>query len=153
MEIVDWTLLKNLNLVFQGYLDYQGKKFVDRFDANSYLKLTEALDRFNLVGEKGLEDAVSEVDTRTLVIAFSSDWLYTPKQNKDIVDALLKARKNASYLEINHSHGHDSFLIDSGPFLRSLASFLQTDDFVNGQSNEVDRFRKIKKIDTMLKKK
>ena len=135
---------KEFEFSVQGYLDYQGKKFVDRFDANSYLKLTEALDRFNLVGEKGLEEAVSEVDTRTLVIAFSSDWLYTPKQNKDIVDALLKAQKNASYLEINHSHGHDSFLIDSGPFLRSLASFLQTDDSVNEQSNEVDGFRKIK---------
>ena len=61
----------------QGYLDHQGKKFVDRFDANSYLKLTEALDRFNLVGEHGLANAVAKVDTRTLVIAFSSGWLYT----------------------------------------------------------------------------
>jgi len=135
---------KEFEFSVQGYLDYQGKKFVDRFDANSYLKLTEALDRFNLVGENGLEDAVSQVDTRTLVIAFSSDWLYTPKQNKDIVDALLKAGKNASYLEISHSHGHDSFLIDSGPFLGSLASFLQTDDSVKDQSNEVDGFRKIR---------
>ena len=54
----------------QGYLSYQGKKFVDRFDANSYLKLTEALDRFDLVGKSGLAEAVKHVDARTLVIAF-----------------------------------------------------------------------------------
>ncbi|MEK9772259.1 MAG: homoserine O-acetyltransferase [Opitutae bacterium] len=128
----------------QGYLDHQGKKFVDRFDANSYLKLTEALDRFNLVGEHGLSHAVRDVDTRTMVIAFSSDWLYTPKQNKDIVDALLKAGKNASYLEINHSHGHDSFLIDSGPFLLALGSFLQGEGMVTEQAFEEDGFRKLK---------
>ena len=101
----------------QGYLSYQGKKFVDRFDANSYLKLTEALDRFDLVGKSGLAEAVKHVDARTLVIAFSSDWLYTPKQNKLIADALLSAGNNASYLEIEDSHGHDSFLINSKPFL------------------------------------
>ena len=128
----------------QGYLDHQGKKFIDRFDANSYLKLTEALDRFDLFGESGLQEAVSKVETRTLVIAFSSDWLYTPKQNKQIVDALLQAGKDASYLEIDHSHGHDSFLIDSGPFLQALDVFLQTDENKKVESMEVDGFRKLR---------
>lgn len=127
----------------QGYLDYQGKKFVERFDANSYLKLTEALDRFDLVGEKGLSDAVSCVDTRTLVIAFTSDWLYTPSQNKQIVDALLQSGKDASYLEINDSHGHDSFLINSESFLKALDVFLKP----NGSESSVieeEGFRKLK---------
>ena len=128
----------------QGYLDYQGKKFIERFDANSYLKLTEALDRFDLVGDQGLAKAVSGVKTRTLVIAFSSDWLYTPRQNKQIVDALLQAGKDASYLEIDHSHGHDSFLIDSGPFLRALDVFLQTEDSSKTENLEADGFRKLK---------
>jgi homoserine O-acetyltransferase len=128
----------------QGYLDHQGKKFVDRFDANSYLKLTEALDRFNLVGEHGLANAVAKVDTRTLVIAFSSDWLYTPKQNKLIVDALLSAGKNASYLEIEDSHGHDSFLINSKPFLKALDVFLKPEQNENQQILEEDGFRKVK---------
>jgi len=137
---------KKFEFSVQGYLDHQGKKFVDRFDANSYLKLTEALDRFNLVGEDGLASAFEKVDTRTLVIAFSSDWLYTPKQNKDIVDALLLAGKNASYLEIDHSHGHDSFLIDSGPFLKALGSFLKEEDHANDSDQvlEDDGFRKLK---------
>ncbi len=130
----------------QRYLDHQGKKFINRFDANSYLKLTEALDRFDLVGESGLAQTVAGVNTRTLVIAFSSDWLYTPRQNKQIVDALLMKRKDVSYLEIDHSHGHDSFLIDSEPFLRALGRFLQTDD-ANAreiESFESDGFRKLK---------
>jgi homoserine O-acetyltransferase len=128
----------------QGYLDYQGRKFIDRFDANSYLKLTEALDRFDLVGEHGLSHAVADVDTRTLVIAFSSDWLYTPAQNKQIVDGLLKAGKDASYIEIDHSHGHDSFLIDSGPFLQTLDVFLQPERNENSEILKPDGFRKLK---------
>ena len=128
----------------QGYLAYQGKKFVDRFDANSYLKLTEALDRFDLVGRGGLAEAVKNVDTRTLVVAFSSDWLYTPRQNKLIVDALLSSGKNASYLEIEDSHGHDSFLINSKPFLTALDAFLQPELNENQQIFEEDGFRKVK---------
>ena len=128
----------------QGYLDYQGKKFIDRFDANSYLKLTEALDRFDLVGEQGLVETVSSVETRTLVIAFTSDWLYTPAQNKQIFDALLLAGKDASYLEIKDSHGHDSFLIDSEPFLKALDVFLKSDYEENRDIEEEDGFRKLK---------
>ena len=128
----------------QGYLSYQGKKFVDRFDANSYLKLTEALDRFDLVGKSGLAEAVKHVDARTLIIAFSSDWLYTPKQNKLIADALLSAGKNASYLEIEDSHGHDSFLINSKPFLKALDVFLKPDQNESQQILEEDGFRKVK---------
>lgn len=128
----------------QGYLDYQGRKFIDRFDANSYLKLTEALDRFDLVGEHGLSHSVADVETRTLVIAFSSDWLYTPAQNKQIVDGLLRAGKDASYIEIDHSHGHDSFLIDSGPFLQTLDVFLQPERNENSEILKPDGFRKLK---------
>ncbi len=128
----------------QGYLDHQGSKFIRRFDANSYLKLTEALDRFDLTAKPGLDKALAKVDTRTMVIAFTSDWLYTPKQNKLIVDALCRAGKNASYLEIDDSHGHDSFLIDSDPFLRALRGFLQTDESKDCEVCEADGFRKLK---------
>lgn len=142
----DQRLSKNDEFEFsvQGYLDHQGKKFIKRFDANSYLKLTEALDRFDLPGDDGLVQAVSSVDTRTLVIAFSSDWLYTPSQNKLIVDALLKAGKDASYLEIDDSHGHDSFLIDSKPFLKALDVFIKSDEDNKLDVFEEDGFRKLK---------
>ena len=102
----------------QRYLDYQGKKFINRFDANSYLKLTEALDRFDLAGENELEKNLSKVEAQTLVIAFSSDWLYTPEQNKKIAAALQATGKPASYIQIEDKHGHDSFLIDSPAFFK-----------------------------------
>ena len=135
---------KNFEFSVQGYLDHQGKKFVDRFDANSYLRLTEALDRFDLVGHQGLETSLAEVKTRTLVIAFSSDWLYSPRQNKQIVDALIKCGKDASYLEINDSHGHDSFLINSHTFLNALRGFLQPHSPKANELSESDGFRKLR---------
>ena len=108
----------------ESYLDHQGKKFVDRFDANTYIKLTKALDRFDLVGDQGLDYSLSQVKSKVLVIAFTSDWLYTPDQNKEIVNAMLRIGKDASYLELDHKHGHDSFLINSQDFLRTVSAFL-----------------------------
>lgn len=108
----------------ESYLDHQGRKFVDRFDANTYLKLTKALDRFDLGETESLEESFRKVSSKVLVIAFTSDWLYTPEQNKTIVRALLKEGKDASYLELDHKHGHDSFLINSKEFLRTISAFL-----------------------------
>jgi homoserine O-acetyltransferase len=108
----------------ESYLDHQGRKFVDRFDANTYLKLTKALDRFDLVGKEGLESTFRDVKSKVLVIAFTSDWLYTPQQNKEIVTALHRLGKVASYLELDHMHGHDSFLINSHEFLRTVRAFM-----------------------------
>ena len=73
------------------------------------MKLTEALDRFDLVGENSLEKNLSNVKAQTLVIAFSSDWLYTPEQNKKIAAALQSSGKSASHIQIEDMHGHDSF--------------------------------------------
>jgi homoserine O-acetyltransferase len=134
---------KNFEFSVESYLDYQGSKFVDRFDANTYLKLTRALDRFDLVGEKGLEESLQVVSAKVLVVAFTSDWLYTPAQNKLIVEALHRSGKEASYLELDHKHGHDSFLINSKAFLRSVRVFLNgMDESEKGEQN-IDRFRKV----------
>ena len=128
----------------QRYLDYQGKKFINRFDANTYLKLTEALDRFDLVGENALEKNLSKVQAQTLVIAFSSDWLYTPEQNKKIATALHATGKPASYIQIEDMHGHDSFLIDSPSFLRAVRLFLEGTDEEEERCSKVDGFRKVR---------
>ena len=127
----------------QRYLDYQGEKFINRFDANSYLKLTEALDRFDLVGEQGLQESLKDVQAKTLVIAFSSDWLYTPEQNKKIATALHALGKAASYIQIDDKHGHDSFLIDSAPFFRAVRLFLQGCDKEEEIRATGDGFRKL----------
>lgn len=134
---------KNFEFSVESYLDYQGNKFVDRFDANTYLKLTKALDRFDLVGEKGLDDSLKEVSARVLVVAFTSDWLYTPAQNKLIVEALHRLGKEGSYLEIDHKHGHDSFLIKSKAFLRSVRVFLNGIDDEEKEEQNADRFRQV----------
>ena len=128
----------------QRYLDYQGEKFIKRFDANSYLKLTEALDRFDLVGDKGLKESLRDVNAETLVIAFSSDWLYTPDQNKKIALALNALGKPASYLQIEDMHGHDSFLINSSVFLKSIELFLHGSDKDSESHHADDDFRKLK---------
>lgn len=109
----------------ESYLDHQGRKFIKRFDANTYLKLTRGLDRFDLVGEHGLDKSLAEIESRVLVVAFSSDWLYTPEQNKLIVNSLHRLGKDASYLEIDQKLGHDSFLLDSPAFLRAVKVFVQ----------------------------
>jgi methionine biosynthesis protein MetW len=95
------------------------------------------------VGEKGLDDSLKEVSARVLVVAFTSDWLYTPAQNKLIVEALHRLGKEGSYLEIDHKHGHDSFLIKSKAFLRSVRVFLNGIDDEEKEEQNADRFRQV----------
>ena len=112
----------------ESYLRHQGKSFVNRFDANTYLYLTKALDRFDLYGENNdLSEALAKVKAKTLSIGFTSDWLYTPAQNREIVDTLLRLGKEASYAEIDYDLGHDSFLLKADAFhnlIRLYAIFL-----------------------------
>ncbi|MFN2311573.1 MAG: homoserine O-acetyltransferase [Spirochaetia bacterium] len=109
----------------ESYLEYQGDKFVDRFDANSYIYLSKAMDYYDL-GERygGLERAAARIAGKVLVISFTSDWLYPPYQAKEIVFALMKAEKDVSYTELNSPYGHDSFLLETKRQGRLISSFL-----------------------------
>lgn len=110
----------------ESYLRYQGQSFTSRFDANTYLYFTKALSRFDLYGESGrLEDAFSSVKARALVVGFTSDWLFTPQQNRAIVHALLRSGKNASYAELDMTFGHDSFLVHAPELYELVSRFLQ----------------------------
>jgi homoserine O-acetyltransferase len=95
----------------EGYLHYRGSNFVKRFDANSYLYLTKALDYFDLSGGK-LIPAGKQIDTRFLVISFKSDWLYPSSQSQDIVRLLKRRGMDATYCELNSTYGHDAFLVE-----------------------------------------
>lgn len=109
----------------ESYLRYQGQSFINRFDANTYIYFTKALDRFDLFGPQGrLEDSLSAVQARTLAIGFTSDWLFPPAQNRAIVQALLRCRKNATYAEINMDLGHDSFLVEAPELYALVRNFL-----------------------------
>jgi len=95
----------------EGYLRYKGDKFVKRFDANSYLYITKAIDYFDLSGQKLISSGTGS-DVRFLVIAFESDWLYPPQQSQEIVRNLKMRHVDATYIEIKSSYGHDAFLLE-----------------------------------------
>jgi homoserine O-acetyltransferase len=112
----------------ESYLHYQGKKFVERFDANSYLYITKASDYFDLAeqrGEGSLVKAFSRTEARFLVISFSSDWLYPTSQSKEMVTAMKKAGLDVSFCEIQVDFGHDSFLLAHEQLTRLVSGFLK----------------------------
>ena len=110
----------------ESYLRHQGSSFVDRFDANSYLYITRAMDYFDLAGEYDgvLANAFRGSETRFCVISFTSDWLYPTSENRAIVKALNAASANVSFVEIDSDDGHDAFLLDAPELFRTLAGFL-----------------------------
>ena len=111
----------------ESYLEYQGQKFVDRFDANTYIYLTKAMDRFDLgAGRGGLESALERVKSSVLILAYSSDWLFPTVQSKELVYALARARKDVSFTEIASSYGHDAFFLESSVQTELVAAFLAT---------------------------
>ena len=112
----------------ESYLRHQGYSFVDRFDANSYLYITRAMDYFDLSKQykNGLIDAFKDQNTKFLVISFSSDWLYPTKHSKDIVIALNASGANVAFAEIKTDKGHDSFLVNEPKFLNTIKGFIDS---------------------------
>lgn len=96
----------------EGYLHYHGDNFVRRFDANSYLYITKALDYFDLSNGKTLFEVFKGISAKFLIIAFKSDWLYPAYQSKDILKICKLAGIEATYCEINSTYGHDAFLLE-----------------------------------------
>ncbi|WP_137178887.1 homoserine O-acetyltransferase [Roseomonas sp. AR75] len=111
----------------ESYLRYQGSTFVRRFDANSYLTITRAMDFFDLGAEHGGDVAAPfrGTQTRFLVASFSSDWLFPTAESRAIVRALNAAAANVSFVEIATDKGHDAFLLDEPVFHRALGGFLR----------------------------
>lgn len=110
----------------ESYLDYQGSQFVDRFDANTYVYFSKAMDYFDLDRQyDGLENAMQTTRCRFLVISFSSDWLFPPRQSHEIVNALLAAEKDVTYCNIDCPYGHDSFLLETDVQGGLISGFLR----------------------------
>ncbi|MBU1084622.1 MAG: homoserine O-acetyltransferase [Candidatus Omnitrophota bacterium] len=108
----------------EGYLRYRGDSFVKRFDANSYLYLTKAMDYFDVQKKNSLQQAFKDIKTKFLLIAFSSDWLYPPFQSKEIVTALKMNGINVTYCEISSDYGHDAFLLEFAEETKLVEHFL-----------------------------
>ena len=110
----------------ESYLRHQGSTFVKRFDANSYLTITRAMDYFDLAADYNgdLAAAFRHSQTRFCLVSFSSDWLFPTAESRAIAQALNRAGANVSFVEIKTDKGHDAFLLDEPDFHRTLAGFL-----------------------------
>ena len=111
----------------ESYLRYQGKRFVERFDANAFLYITKAADYFDLAEQHGggsLVEAFSKTNARFLVISFTSDWLYPTYQSREMVKAIKKTGQNVSFCEIEAEWGHDAFLIPNPRLSSIIGGFL-----------------------------
>lgn len=110
----------------ESYLRHQGMSFVDRFDANSYLYLTRAMDYFDLAAEfdDNLVAAFAETNIRFCIISFTSDWTFPPEDSKQIAQALNRVAANVSYVEVNSPKGHDAFLLDEPEMFSAVSGFL-----------------------------
>jgi homoserine O-acetyltransferase len=109
----------------ESYLRYRGNQFVGRFDANSYLYITKALDYFDVSNGRGsLAAALEGTTARYLLISFTSDWLYPSYQSQEIVTALRSRNRDVSYVELPSNYGHDAFLVEVGEQTEVVRGFL-----------------------------
>ncbi len=111
----------------ESYLRYQGDKFAEYFDANTYLLMTKALDYFDPARACGdnLDKAFADARADYLVVSFTTDWRFSPERSREIVSALLHNRRNVSYAEISSAHGHDSFLMQHEHYHNVMRAYLE----------------------------
>lgn len=112
----------------ESYLRYQGMTFVDRFDANSYLYMTRAMDYFDIAADYGgsLADAFRNTRTRFCLVSFTSDWLFPTEENRAVVHALNAAAASVSFVEIDTDRGHDAFLLEEPDFFAAIEGFISS---------------------------
>jgi homoserine O-acetyltransferase len=126
-DVRDYTFTFSADFQVESYLRHQALSFTDRFDANTYLYITKAIDYFDLArGYKSLAEALSHTKARFLVMAFSSDWLHPPYQLKEIVSALRASHRHVTYYEVDTHYGHDAFLLEREKMEGVIAAFLNS---------------------------
>ncbi|HBJ96472.1 MAG TPA: homoserine O-acetyltransferase [Lentisphaeria bacterium] len=110
----------------ESYLEHQGMRFVDRFDANAYLYITRAIDYFDVADKSNgdLAKGLAPIQCKTLVVSFSSDWLFPPEQSREMVRGMLKNGLDVTYCNIKSSYGHDAFLLEDDTLGRLISNFL-----------------------------
>ena len=111
----------------ESYLRYQGDKFSDYFDANTYLLITRALDYFDPAAAHGgdLARTLAEVKARFLLVSFTTDWRFSPARSRELVKALVDGRRHVSYAEIDAAHGHDAFLLDDPRYFAVMRTYFE----------------------------
>jgi homoserine O-acetyltransferase len=116
---------QDVEFQIESYLRYQGDKFSEYFDANTYLLITRALDYFDPAREHGgdLSAALARATCKFLLVSFSTDWRFSPSRSREVVKALLDNQRDVSYAEIDAPHGHDAFLLDDARYMNVVRSY------------------------------
>lgn len=123
---LSYDMMQQIEFQVESYLHYQGKRFIERFDANSYLYLTRAMDYFDLSEGRGsVAKALSQTNARFLVTSYTSDWLFPTSQSKSLVRAMIEARRHVTFIELESAYGHDAFLIEFEWLERLVRPFLE----------------------------
>lgn len=119
---------QDVEFQIESYLRYQGDKFAEYFDANTYLLITRALDYFDPARAFGgdLSRALERATCKFLLVSFTTDWRFSPKRSREIVKALLDNKRDVSYAEIDAPHGHDAFLLDDARYMRVVSSYFDS---------------------------
>lgn len=115
----------NVEFEVESYLHYQGDKFAEVFDANSYLLMTKALDYFDPARDYdgNLVAAVSAIQAKILIASFSSDWRFSPRRSQELLDALVAANKPVQYIALKSAHGHDAFLMEDADYQAAICIY------------------------------
>ncbi|WP_026435617.1 homoserine O-acetyltransferase [Acidovorax sp. JHL-9] len=119
---------QDIEFQIESYLRYQGDKFSEYFDANTYLLITRALDYFDPARGHGgdLTQALARATAKFLLVSFTTDWRFSPRRSREIVKALLDNRRSVSYAEIDAPHGHDAFLLDDARYMNVMSSYFDS---------------------------
>ena len=119
---------QDVEFQIESYLRYQGDKFAEYFDANTYLLITRALDYFDPARDHGgdLSRALARATCKFLLVSFTTDWRFAPQRSREIVKALLDNRRDVSYAEIDAPHGHDAFLLDDPRYMSVISSYFDS---------------------------
>ena len=119
---------QDVEFQIESYLRYQGDKFAEYFDANTYLLITRALDYFDPAKAYGgdLSQALARTRAKFLLVSFTTDWRFSPKRSREVVKALLDNKRDVSYAEIDAPHGHDAFLLDDPRYMSVMRSYFDS---------------------------
>ena len=122
----DYQFNYDIDFEVESYLRYQGDKFAEIFDANTYLLMTKALDYFDPAADfdGDLQAAFKHITAKCFVVSFSTDWRFSPERSHEIVRALIAAEKSVQYLEVLSQHGHDAFLMEDVAYMRGMHAYM-----------------------------
>jgi homoserine O-acetyltransferase len=126
-ETPDFTLT-GIEFEMESYLNHQAESFVKRYDPNSYLYLTRAMDYYDAADKWGQGDlavTAARIRAKTIVVSFTSDWLFPPELCRELVSAMCLARRPVTYVNIPSRYGHDAFLVETDTVRRLITSFLK----------------------------